>query len=159
MGAGGYTAGVSHDYNPEWDYTIDKRPDPAVVAAVARAQAELGLAASSLGLGEARIYYVKGLDRGHLARYVNGTDAEPVFVLDSRQLVRAAAKYELDMDTALVPTLKHELAHAYLESAGVESEEAEEVVERFASICWDQGDEIGVEWLKGWVEQESLRVG
>lgn len=149
---------MSHDYDPSWDYDLDDKPVVAVAAAVEAAKGELENTAKALSLGAPTIYFVKGLDQNHLARYVSGTGDEPVFVVDAQVIARAAVKYKLSLETAVVPTLKHELAHAYLETVGVESEEMEEIVESFAEICWKQGDEAGVEWLKAKVEAESLKV-
>jgi hypothetical protein len=149
---------VSHDYDPAWDYDLDFKPPLAVVEAVAAAREELDACAAALGLQAPVVYYVRNLE-DHLARYVNGTSSDPVFVVDARAIARGAKKYESTMEAAVVPTLKHELAHAYLESLGLEDFAMEEVVEGFAEVCWEESDEAGVAWLKEIGEKESLKLG
>jgi hypothetical protein len=150
---------MTHDYDPSWDYEIETMPVAAVVTAVEAAKSELEKTAAALGLGMPTIHFVRGLDKRHLARYISGTSSEPVFVLDTHKLARGAVRNHLSLEAVVVPTLKHELAHAYLETWGLESEDGtEELVERFAEICWQQGDEAGVEWLKVKIEADSPKV-
>jgi hypothetical protein len=150
---------MSHDYNPEWDYTLDTKPDVGVAAEVLAAGPALAEAARGLGLAAPTIHFVKGLGGGHLARYISGTGSEPVFVLDAQSLVRGMKRHNLDVETAVGPTLRHELAHAYMESLGLEDMDSEETVERFAEICWRVGDEEGVEWLKAQGEALGVQLG
>jgi hypothetical protein len=150
---------VSHDYDPTWDYELDTKPAVRVVAVMKAAEEDLTKTAAALGLEKPRVYFVKDLEGDHLARYVNGTSSEPVFVLDAKKLERAARQYKIDLETTVVTTLHHELAHAYLESLGLEGEDQEEMVERFAEICWHSGSEEGVDWLKAQGYAKALQLG
>ena len=144
--------GVGHDYDPAWDYTLDQRPPKAVVGVVEARMEELGRVAAALGLETPRCYYVRDLSDHlgeHLARYINGTASAPVFVLDARALQIEARRSELSLQEAVVPTLWHELGHAWLESCGLELEGSEEeLVEEFARRCWYDGSDEGVAWLQ-----------
>ena len=153
---------MSHDYDPAWDYDVDEKPLRAVVVAVEAAREELEAAAAALALQAPTIHFVRNLeDSQKLALYISGTSSAPVFVLDTRAIKHGATQYDLSLEAMVIPTLKHELAHAYLESLGLELEnsEMEEMVESFAEICWHEGDVNGVEWLKAASTQESLKLG
>jgi hypothetical protein len=68
----------THEYNPAWDYRIDRRPDPELKAVAEAAGAELTRTLlPRLGLFAGfDIHFVRNL-RGRLGRYVDGTVSRP----------------------------------------------------------------------------------
>ena len=130
-----------HDYDPEWDYELDKKPAAAVVAAVKGLlnRCEFKFVLKSLGLDKPAVYYVKGLKGDVLARYIDGTRDTPVIVVDAKAITSTSAKYGVVLDDGVESTIMHELGHAYLDSACDEDskpEDEEEIVEEFARLFW-----------------------
>lgn len=126
---------MTSDYDPEWDYQIDKRPSAEVVAAVRAALQHYAAVFAELELDTPQVYYVKGLGP-HLARYVSGTRNSPVIVLDAKGVIRTAKKYGVDLKDGVESTILHEVGHAYLDSVEVEVEDEEDLVEHFAETAW-----------------------
>ena len=86
----------------------------------------------SFGLKAPVIVLANLRDKGHVARFVDGTESDsPVFLLDPEPTLNLTG-YQLQ--EFVVQSLKHELGHAYLRTLGVEYEEEGEegVVEEFA---------------------------
>ena len=48
----------------------------------------------------------------------------------------------------------HELGHAYVDAAGVELENEEEVVEEFAQMAFGQGAEKAIAYLDGVIREQ-----
>lgn len=133
---------MSHDFDPRWSYTIDHRPLPAVKQYVEEAKRTHGPIWKALGFTKKpRFVYVRDLSAEHLARYVGGTESEPVFVLDARAIALYAQDYRVDLKTAVWVTLLHEYGHAYVESVGLhdelEPDDEEWIVEQFAQTAWE----------------------
>jgi hypothetical protein len=120
-----------HDYDPTWDYTPIARPaDPALDAAEARVRGRL---MRLLGLESLTLFFVAraGLGAGRIALYVAGTGAHPVIGLDPA--AHRAADDGLTPELRYLASLAHELAHAYLETLGVDpADHDEDAVEDFA---------------------------
>jgi hypothetical protein len=126
---------MTSDYDPEWDYQIDKKPSAEVVAAVRATLQRYAAVFSELDLDTPQVYYVRGLGP-HLARYVSGTRDSPVIVLDAKGVIRTAKKYRVGLEDGVESTILHEVGHAYLDSVEAEVEDEEELVERFAKTAW-----------------------
>jgi hypothetical protein len=94
-----------------------------------------------LDLNAPEIYFVKNLSlRHHLAKYIDGTMTDPVFVIDAGSIQRAAKKYDVALDTAFESTLLHEYGHAWLDAKFMSDRPADEgeedAVESFARKYW-----------------------
>lgn len=132
---------MSHDYDPNWDYEVRKRPIAAVKAQVARARSLVAMFSELLGLVPPTYHYVA--DTGdHLARYVNGTSVAPVIVLNDKALAASARAHGVPLRVAVESTLLHEMGHAYVDSVGMawEWDDEEEIVEAPARWFFRRGD-------------------
>ena len=96
--------------------------------------------AKKLGMGSISLTFIEGTSvENHLARYINGTSRSPVIVLTDK----------VEDESEAVLTLFHELGHAYVDAAGAEIENEEEVVEEFAQVAFGQGSEKAIAYLNG----------
>ena len=144
---------MSHDYRPEWDYEVDRRPLKAVRDlvdlylfddSVATSRGAHGEVLRELGIERPTVHYVTGLAEGkHLAKFVSGTSSAPVIVVDTRAMRAAEREYGVSLDTVVESTLLHEYGHAFVESVGAELDDEEGVVERFAHYVWETRDYEG----------------
>ena len=132
---------MSHDYDPEWDYEVRKRPLPAVKAQVEAAKSLVAAFSELLGLAPPTYHYVA--DTGdHLARYVNGTATAPVVVVNDKALAASSRAHGVPLRVAVESTLLHEVGHAYVDSVGMawEWDDEEEIVEAPARWFFRRGD-------------------
>jgi len=129
----------NHDYDPEWDFELRKKPAASVAEAVAAFRDPLTDLSSLLGLGSVSIHYADLSESGHLARYVNGTSEAPVLVMDDKGIVRAAKKARLSIPAVVETTLVHEMGHAYVDSVGLSGEldDEEDIVESAARFFFE----------------------
>lgn len=135
---------MPHDYDPEWDYVINRRPDKAVKLAINATLNSFLISAllQELSLAVPTIYYVKNLaSEGVVARYISGTRDEPVIVVDDSSLNKLCRKRQCSLQDEVEITILHELGHAYLDAALTEEErenlpDEEDLVERFAQRAW-----------------------
>ena len=127
-----------HDYDPAWDYATIARPeDPALDAAETRVRGRL---MQLLGLTEMTLFFVaRGrLGQGRIALYIAGTGTHPVIGLDPA--AHAAADDGLTPELRYVTSLAHELAHAHLETLGVDpADHDEDAIEDFARDLVHEG--------------------
>jgi hypothetical protein len=132
---------LPHDYNPEWDFTLDKRAPKQVKETVVRRMTHVQDYLEALGVGHATVHFVVGFqdDRGHVARYINGTSSAPVFVFNARAHVNAASD-EVEV------SLLHEAGHAYFDSRGLSGEDPE-------------GEEAAVEEAARWLVERPGDFG
>jgi hypothetical protein len=132
---------MSHDYDPEWDYEVRKRPLPAVKAQVEAAKSLVAAFSELLGLAPPTYHYVA--DTGdHLARYVNGTATAPVVVVNDKALAASSRAHGVPLRVAVESTLLHEVGHVYIDSVGMawEWDDEEEIVEAPARWFFRRGD-------------------
>ena len=121
-----------HDYDPEWDYETVERPASRYIdAAEAYARDRL---APALGLNTPTLFFVEeGNFDGAVAKYVAGTSANPVIGIDHEAHVELSEQPFRDMGEELLASIAHEMAHAYLETRGVDPEDHDEdAIEAFA---------------------------
>jgi hypothetical protein len=138
-----------HDYDPAMD---DYAPDLDATEGVEVAEEvmpTIAKQASNLGLSAPAVFFVADLDV--MARFIDGTEPDPVFVVDWQHFAPLLYSEQLD---ELETTLMHELGHAYVRSMGVEapwgdehSGPEEKAVERFARTR-------DVEALMAWAEEQ-----
>jgi len=127
------------------DYEVSTRPRPSLVSMVSGLVASHSALLKRLGLNAPEIYFVRSLSLGHhLAKYIDGTTSNPVFVVDAGAIQRAAKKYDVALDTAFESTLLHEYGHAWLDAKFMSDRPADEgeedAVEAFAHAYWDTRD-------------------
>ena len=135
----------SAEYHPAWDYAPNEDPSLLSMEAYEEAFPPAQDLAKKLGMGSISLTFIEGdgVDN-HVARYINGTSQSPVIVL--------ADKVE-DQSEAIF-TLFHELGHAYVDAAGAEIENEEEVVEEFAQMAFGQGAEKAIAYLDGVIAEQ-----
>ncbi|MBK1666570.1 hypothetical protein CKO28_00750 [Rhodovibrio sodomensis] len=122
-----------HDYDPGWDYRPIRRPASAELDEAEQA-VRLHLI-PAMDLPDMTLFFVRrGQCRnGAIAKYIAGTASHPVIALDVAAH-RAAARSGRDLQVMLRTSLAHELAHAYLESCGIDPDlHCEDEVEEFAA--------------------------
>ena len=131
-----------HDYNPEWDYTRDPRPNPQVVQAFETSANNLR---GRLGIFDNvfenfTLYYtLDSLEGKGLAVYVNGTYDEPVIIISSANILAGFRDINtgvpkntmghISLNEIAYTTLLHELKHAVQDSdttGEFDEDEAEE---------------------------------
>ena len=135
----------SSEYHPAWDYAPNEDPNLMSMEAYEAAFSPAQDLAKKLGMGSISLTFIEGeATENHVAHYINGTSRSPVIVL--------ADKVEDQSEATL--TLFHELGHAYVESAGVELENEEEVVEEFAQMAFGQGPEKAIAYLDGVIREQ-----
>ena len=128
------------DYNPEWDYKIDKNPPKKLVEFVNKIILDLTKVRKTLSLGNIRLSYIKDDREDALARYINGTYSNPYIVLNID-----AFNQSTNIGRDLEMTIVHELIHAYLESKGLDtSEHDEDVVEEATVEYMDFRDPVDI---------------
>lgn len=119
-----------HDYNPDWDYEVDRKPPKQVVQAVKQCVKEVDGLLKAAGLQKSRVYYIRDEDDA-VARYISGTATHPVFVVNAR-IIYELMKDEIEtygpveLIRAVRSTLVHEVGHAVLESIGIDTMEHDE---------------------------------
>jgi hypothetical protein len=127
----------THDYDPAWDYQLERRPDQELKGITEAARADLTRTLlPRLGIFAGfDVHFVKHL-RGRLGRYVDGTVSRPAVVLCLKAIRDACDEYGLDYELGVVTTIVHELGHAVQESKGLPPNEAE--AEAFARAWWER---------------------
>lgn len=136
---------MSHDYDPSWDYEMDEKPLEEVTRLVDRFLKDHQQIFSVLRLPTPKVFFVTGLgEKGHLAKYINGTSSEPFIVLDAEELDAQADEYGVRLEDAVESTLLHEYGHAYLDATGrhedMKPEKEERIAEKFAKTYWETRD-------------------
>ena len=137
------------EYDPVFDdhepASVDE--DDNTVLFIREVHNDLSDAAKRLGLGAPVIYFVDLSEYSELARYINGTNQNPNMLFDPF----ANPDYG-----EVWLSLLHELAHAYVESWGLDGQEPdeEEVVEDFAQ-SYDADPSFAVAELSGWAESRA----
>jgi hypothetical protein len=122
----------AHDYHPGWDYEPVGVIHESVENDLTRLMPQLQSVADSLGLpGTIRVCLGVDIPDSHVARFVDGTESDPIIVLDVGLFL---GLNEADRLRELRISLLHEIGHAYLRSLGIDylGPEEEEVVELFA---------------------------
>lgn len=132
-----------HDYNPSWDYEEDPNVDDKMVdfAFQIKNDIEKNILPEIKMFKKITIYLGK-IPRNVLGiKFVNGTHAEPVFVLDAQHILKGMKKYKVDMEEAIESTIMHELGHAIQGYIGKDEHtpEAEKQAEKFADDYLDSG--------------------
>lgn len=141
-----------NDYDPSWEYTVDKRPIIKVKKLIDIFLKELEPLQKTLNLNKINVHYITRDIRGGLARYINGTTNNPHFVVSTRVIYYAAKKYGVNLGTAIYTTLVHEFCHAYLESAGLDTSEhnedfIEEVTQDYNNVKDEKRLKEKLDWL------------
>jgi hypothetical protein len=123
--------------------------DSSEVLGIAGIYSDVTAAAAKLGLSAPVIFFVDLREYREVARYVNGTNANPVILFDPD-----AHRDALPSEDML--SLFHELGHAYVESWGLDGQEPdeEEVVEEFAQLYVTDPDMAAAE-LAGWAASRA----
>ena len=135
----------SGEYHPAWDYAPNEDPNLMSMEAYEMAFSPAQDLAKKLGMGSISLTFIEGDSvENHMARYINGTSQSPVIVL--------ADKVEDESEAIL--TLFHELGHAYVDAAGAELGNEEEVVEEFAQVAFGQGAEKAIAYLDGVIGEQ-----
>lgn len=135
----------SSEYHPAWDYAPNEDPNLMSMEAYEAAFSPAQDLAKKLGMGSISLTFIEGeATENHVAHYINGTSRSPVIVL--------ADKVEDQSEATL--TLFHELGHAYVDGAGIELENEEEVVEEFAQMAFGQGAEKAIAYLDGVIREQ-----
>ena len=135
-----------HDYEPTWDYEIDPKPPKASMGAFLQAKWHIKCITFKLNdffdfFDTFSIHFVsKDQLEDDIARYVNGTYSEPVFVIDAQKFEEILI--DQDSDTFFreaTKTLWHEMRHAVQDYKGeLDKEGAEQEAEDFAEemLSW-----------------------
>ena len=135
----------SGEYHPSWDYAPNEDPNLMSMEAYESAFVPAQKLATEMGMGSIMLVFIEGDGvENHVARYINGTSSSPIFVL--------ADKAEDESEAVL--TLFHELGHAYVDAAGAEIENEEEVVEEFAHLAYMEGAEKAIAYLDGVIGEQ-----
>jgi len=136
---------ADHDYNPDWDYEVDPIPDQKLVQIAEDAMKEINTRIiPQIGIGVCKAAYIKGTNKKELARYISGTEPNPVFVVDL-QIIKDTAEEcardydcnpEMEIMIGIRSTLFHELGHAIQEYLELEydEDEAEEFAREYQSF-------------------------
>jgi hypothetical protein len=131
---------TGHDYDPEWDYDLDRRPPKRVKEIVEHFWPTILQIAQGMELDSVSYYFIREKDN-HLARYISGTSPDVVMVVNARAHTRGLPP-GVELEDAIFGTLVHELAHGYVESLGIDVDHDSEelLVEQFAFQTWRKGD-------------------
>jgi hypothetical protein len=138
-----------HDYTWEQEYELQKT---TVMMAVFLNRAKIGVSRLLPLLGVFAGYkcaFVKGLGRGTLGRYVDGTSNHPYIALSWSAINRMAEKHDIDHEIVIETTIVHELGHALQEALGLETSgpKAEDQAERLAKQ-WHDTREVDAEFAE-----------
>ena len=137
---------ASHDYDPNWDYDVDPLPDQKLAQIANDAIDEINTKMiPRIGIGKCKAAFIRE-DSDTLARYINGTQPNPVFVVDLQTIKETAEEcardYDCHPETEIIigirSTLFHELGHAIQEWMDLEFDEGE--AEEFARHYQDFGE-------------------
>jgi len=136
-----------HDYDPSWDYEIDSIPDQKLVQIAEDAINEINtkiIPQINIGIGVCKAAYIKNGNDNDLAKYISGTEPNPVFVIDLQMIKNAAEKCAMDNEcnpeTEIIigirSTLFHEFGHAIQEYFELEFDEynAEEFAREYQNF-------------------------
>lgn len=142
--------GMYHDYQADWDYEVVERPKGKMMQAFLQAAQDIQNKHMDYFKNYFKrfsIQFVKN-SGGGLARYVNGTDGEPVVVVDLR--VCAKTQRELKDDFSLyqvaITTFMHELRHAMQDAEGRLSIYSPEDSDGWQDIE-DEAEEFGMRFM------------
>ena len=136
----------SHDYDPNWDYEVDPMPDQKLVQIAEETMKEINTKIiQQIGIGICKTAYIKGSDK-ELARYINGTSSNPVFVINLQAIKNTAEQCaredgcdpEMETIIGIRTTLFHELGHAIQDWMDLEPDEDD--AEEFAREYQDFGE-------------------
>ena len=136
---------VGHDYDPNWDFSKDRRQRREMRMAFdscANEIAEMHMSEFRGVFTRFRLFYGRH-DEDALAKYVDGTYSEPVIIVDLGRCEDGYCEFRDVMTRNIVAmsTLMHELWHAVQDGESVmgksdekyDEDEAEEFARRFAS--------------------------
>lgn len=130
-----------HDYDASWDYEIDEHPEKSNLLPIVKSVVEeinKKILPHVPEINGIKIQYIIEEDKEIVARYINGTGNNPVFVLDLQNISQSAKEYGVNVGTDLSTTLVHELAHAIQDIYGLDFNEDQ--AEEFAHDYHDFGD-------------------
>tara|TARA_Y100000310_G_scaffold180635_1_gene180542 strand:+ start:5058 stop:5558 length:501 start_codon:yes stop_codon:yes gene_type:complete len=125
---------ADHDYDPAWDYMVDIVPDQELFQFTEKVINEINTKlVPQIGIGVCKAGYIKEANQDYLARYINGTQPNPVFVIDLENIKTVAQEcakdYNCDPQTeayiGIRTTLFHELGHAIQEWMDMDFDENE----------------------------------
>ena len=138
-----------HDYDPSWDYEVDPIPDQKLVQIAEETIKEINTKiipqiAETVGIEICKAAYIKSGNDNELARYINGTEPHPVFVIDLQAIKNEAEEcvrdYGCHPETEIIigirTTLFHELGHAIQDAVGLgfDEDDAEEFAREYQSF-------------------------
>jgi len=115
----------AHDYDPESDYDIDRRPDKNLAQAVKITVKRIkkDLLPSIKEFDNFTTAFIK--NNPCLGTYVTGTHSSPYILLNLKDIKEACKEYKIDYSIAIETTITHELAHAIQDARGIPSDEEE----------------------------------
>jgi hypothetical protein len=137
---------ADHDYDPNWDYEVDPIPDQELVRIAEEVMTEINTKMiPQIGIGICKAAYIKNDEAHALARYIYGTQPNPVFVVSLDTIKKASEEcardfncnVEKEIGIGISTTLYHELGHAIQEWMNMELTEDE--AEEFARHYQDYG--------------------
>jgi hypothetical protein len=124
---------AEHDYNPNWDYKIDTIPDKSLVLISEEVMNDINQKLiPEIGMGKAKVAYIKNDKTNAIARYIFGTAPYPVFVINLEAISREVEENGGNIGREIEMTLVHELGHAIQDWMNIEMEEDQ--AEEFAHI-------------------------
>lgn len=127
-----------------YGYRIDSKPDPMIVELVEQFLDQHAPAFETLGISRPTVAFVRGLGKGHLARYVKETASDPLLVFDAKAIIKTARKYDVALTDGVESTLLHEYGHIYVDSVGayLDPDDEERIVEEYAKYAWSRADYV-----------------
>jgi hypothetical protein len=138
---------ADHDYKPWWDYEMDPMPDQELVKIAEKTTNEINtIMMPQIGMGNCKSAYIKNDKKDALARYIYGTQPNPVFVVNLQVIKNTAEECakefncnpEIEIHIGIRTTLFHELGHAIQEWMNLELDENE--AEEFSRHYQDFGE-------------------
>ena len=138
---------ADHDYDPNWDYEVDPVPDQKLVQITEETMNEINnKIIPQIGIGICKAAYIKEEKERALARYIYGTQPNPVFVIDLQNIKRTAEECakdyncdpEIETRIGIRTSLFHELGHAIQEWMNIDMDENE--AEEFSRHYQDFGE-------------------
>jgi len=138
---------ADHDYDPNWDYEVVDIPDEKLVQIAEQAMDEINnKIIYQIGIGKCKVAYIKEESSHALARYIYGTQPNPVFVVDLEKIKAVAEECsrdfycnpETEINIGIRTSLFHELGHAIQDWMNIDPDEEE--AEEFAREYQDIGE-------------------
>ena len=112
--------GAPHDFDPAWEHEINENPDQEIVQFIDSYINKLKkeLLPQLEDIEDMKVGYIQNTGTDMIAKYINGTNSWPVFLIDIESTKKGVRELGLNIYDQIEMSILHELGHAIEECNG-----------------------------------------